>query len=245
MDHKKSLQEVYVPKFMRYKFDVEISGRHKRNGVLYPVGQKCGMEYKSENTGLYKNFVKQDYKLHKFTCTRQNCPICFRTHSAIRGKSIASKIWGIQRLDKINLRHWAINYRKKDPPGSFKEIKKLENKFKKILKKYHNERDGELGYTLTIHPYSAMKTCRKCGAEIKGIKNIPRCPECNYYARKGKTFFNCRWVRGWHWHLITNFYTDQFDLLDYELEKIGMQIQNLSKKSKKYPRGENNYPGNA
>ena len=147
-----------------------------------------------------------------------------------------------------NLRHWAINYREKNgvkipPPKTFKEISKLEKQFKKILGKYHNKREGELCYTLTIHPYSAMKTCARCGAEIQGIKRVYHCPECNNTGKKA--FVNARWVSGWHWHLITNFYTDQLDHFSLAMKNafkkepgIGFQVQNLSKKSKRYPRGK-------
>ncbi len=237
MDHKKQMQKVYVPKFMRYKFDVEISGRNKNElGILIPVGKICGYEYKTENTGLYKNFVKNEYKLHKATCTRQNCPVCFRTHSAIRGKSISSKIWGISKLNKLNLRHWTINYRTRNPPGSFREIKDLENKFKKILQKYHSKRKKELCYTLTIHPYSLHKICKKCGKDDISIRDRV----CNQKLGGcgNRKFRDPRWVNKWHWHLVTNFYCDQLNYLDLALAEEGMQIQNLSKKSRKYPRGK-------
>ena len=221
---------------MRYKFDVEISGRHKNSiGKLEAIDESCGTNHKREgDLKLYKNFGndKDDYHLKKTRCTRQNCPVCFRTYSAIRGQSIASKLWGISKLNGIRLRHWTINYREKDgvaipPPATFKEIKNLENQFKKILNDEHGSlNDGELCYTLTIHPYSGTKTCTKCGLDQKGIKNVWKCqdPECH-----NKTFENPRWIRGWHWHLITNFYAFDFNSLNRKMAEKGFQIQDLSK----------------
>ena len=109
MRDKEDMQDTFVPKFMRYKFDVEISGRHRdENGKLSPMEKRCGMEYKTENTELFKNFSTNEYKLHKQTCTRQNCPTCFRTHSTIRGTSIASKLGVLQICQDILLKIYGI-----------------------------------------------------------------------------------------------------------------------------------------
>ena len=231
---KADYEAKFVPTRMDYLFDVEISGRYKdEDGNLAIAGSSCGENYKGKDTmKLYKNTVSEKYKLHKVRCTRQNCPVCFRLHASIRGQSVASKLWGVRKLNNLRLRHQAINYRTRLIPGDWDSVHDLELKFKKIMGDYHaTDTDGELSYTLTIHPYSAVKTCNRCGADVRGISRVKVC-ECGC-----TSFRNARWVTGWHWHLITNFYTHQYMGFNQAMADEGFQMQNLCQNRTKYPSG--------
>ena len=248
---KTEYKETFVPQVMDYDFDVEISGQHKNSqGELEPMTEECGL-FNTQVIKLYKNeAISDDYRLKKHRCTTQNCPICFRTHGSIRAKSTASKLWIVRDLElqemvdkmlrnnaipnktiagsTLNTKLYHCTIDCSFVPETFAEIDKMEQFIAEQLELYHEGND--LGYTLTIHPYSHRKDCPICGL-TQSHQNW-NCSECGeelveeYTDKNGKTqqrtlAENHRWVLNWHWHLITNFRFNGDDIYTYWDEETG------------------------